>query len=100
VGTLQKILLAAALLGLVNFGLVIVFGEKGVAELYRQRTACRRQLADNQRLERHNLDLFRRIERLKSDPAYIETVARQQLMVRPEEIVITLPEATAAATEP
>jgi cell division protein FtsB len=95
VGTLHKILVAAVLLGLVNFGLVIVFGDKGVAELYRQRAAHRLQLAENHRLERTNLALFRRIERLKTDPAYLEAVARQQLMVGSDEIVISLPEAPA-----
>jgi cell division protein FtsB len=90
----HNILLAVALLGLVHFALVIVFGDKGLAELYRQRTAHQRQVADNDRLERHNLALFRKIQRLKTDPAYLETVARQQLLVRPEEIVISLPVAT------
>lgn len=90
-------MLAAVLIGLVHFALVIVFGDKGLAELYRQRDAHRRQVADNHRLERHNLDLFRKIQRLKTDPAYLEAVARQQLLVRPEEIVITLP---APAAEP
>jgi len=90
--SVEKILAASALIGLVNFGLVIVFGDKGMAELYRQRSAHERQMADNRGLERQNLTLFRRIERLKTDPAYIEMVARQQRMVRPDEIVISLPE--------
>ncbi len=90
-GTFQKILMAAVLLGLVHFALVIVFGDKGVAELHRQRTAYQRQTADNDRLEQHNLVLFRKIQRLKTDPAYIEAVARQQMLVRPDEIVISLP---------
>ncbi|MDD2604623.1 MAG: septum formation initiator family protein [Desulfobacteraceae bacterium] len=93
----HKIMMAAVLLGLIHFALVIVFGDKGLAELYRQRTAHQRQLADNDRLERHNLVLFGKIQRLRSDPAYIEAVARQQLLVRPEEIVISLP---APAPEP
>lgn len=90
-GNRHKILMAVVLLGLVHFALVIIFGDKGVAELYRQRAAHQRQVADNDRLERHNLVLFRKIQRLKNDPAYIEAVARQQLLVRPEEIVISLP---------
>lgn len=90
-GKSQKILMAAVLLGLVHFALVIVFGDKGVAELHRQRAAHQRQVADNERLERHNLELFRKIQRLKNDPVYIEAVARQQLLVRPEEMVISLP---------
>jgi len=91
VGNRHKLLMAAVLLGLAHLALVIVFGDKGVVELHRQRAAYQRQVADNHRLERHNLALFRKIQRLKNDPAYIEALARQQMLVRPEEIVISLP---------
>lgn len=94
-GTAHKIMLAAALLGLVNFGLLIVFGDRGLADLQRQRAVHRRMEAANRALEASNRVLFRRVQRLKADPAYLETVARRQLLlVRPEEIVVTLPPAT------
>lgn len=99
-GTVQKILVAGGILAVVNFGLVIVFGDKGVAEFYRQRSDYQRQLEDNRHLERHNLALLRRIERLKNDPAYLEAVARQQLMVQPDEIVVSLPTSPGGSTEP
>ncbi len=99
-GTVQKILLAAGILAVFHFGLVIVFGDKGVAELYRQRSDYQHQLEDNRQLERHNLALLERIERLQNDPAFLEAVARQQLMVRPDEIVISLPPSAGGATEP
>ena len=99
--TIHKILFSVALLGLLNFALVIVFGDKGLVELVQQRSACQRQLADNRRLEQQNVMLFRRIGRLKNDPVYIDSVARQQLlMVRPDEVVITLPAVPAAGKEP
>ena len=87
-----KIVTCCVLLGLLGFALVIVFGNQGLIDLYRQRGTLERQLAKNERQERANISLLRRIERLKSDPAYLERVAREELlMVGPNEIVITLP---------
>ena len=98
--TTYKILMVSVLLGLLNFALVIAFGDKGVIELYQQRATLQHQLTESQRQEQTNLSLFRRIERLKHDPAYLEAVARKELLlVGPDELVITLPIPPAASGE-
>ena len=98
--TAYKILTVSVLLGLLNFALVIVFGDKGVIELYQQRATLQHQLAESRRQEQRNLSLFRRIERMKHDPAYLEAVARKELLlVGPDELVITLPTPQAASGE-
>jgi cell division protein FtsB len=44
--------------------------------------------------------LQRRIDRLQNDPATLDRVAREELgLVRPEEVVIVLPEAPAARAD-
>jgi len=43
----------------------------------------------NKKIEAENLKLYRKIERLKHDPEYIENVARQELgMAGKDEIII------------
>jgi len=89
-----EILLAAVLLVLVNFMLVIVFSDKGLVDFYQRGQMVERQRADNRRLEMQNLALHRKVRRLHEDPVYLEAVARKELgLVRPDEVVLTLKEA-------
>ena len=67
----------------------IVFSDNGLADLYLLKSERDRLMVENRRLTAENLKLYRSIERLKSDPAYIESVARKELgMIRKEEIII------------
>ena len=96
----SKIWTFCVLLGLVSFGLVIIFGNQGLFDLYRQRVTLERQMAQNKRQERINISLLRRIERLKNDPVYLDRVARDELlMVGPGEFVITLPDPPAGGKD-
>lgn len=46
-------------------------------------------IEENRKIEAENLKLYREVERLKHDPAYIENVARQELgMTGKDEIII------------
>jgi len=84
----QKIILSLALIGLFHFLLVIVFGDNGLVELNRKRERRDRLVEVNQRLTEENYRLFRSIERLKEDPAYIESIARRELgMIAPDEMI-------------
>jgi cell division protein FtsB len=70
--------------------LFIVFSDNGLADLYVLKNERDRLLTENNRLTAENLKLYRSIERLKNDPAYIESIARRELgMIRKEEIIIT-----------
>jgi cell division protein FtsB len=68
-----------------------LFGERGLVETLRARRAYRVAAADLTRLREHNEALRDRAVRLRSDPATIESVARQELgLTRPDEIVVTV----------
>jgi cell division protein FtsB len=49
--------------------------------------------AENQRLEAENIQLSTRLERIRSDPGYLEDEARKKLgLVRPDEVIFRLAE--------
>ena len=85
----QKILLSLVALVLFNILLVIIFGDRGLVEVNRLRGEKDRLLRDNRELTEKNLSLSREIERLKTDPVYIEHVARQELgMIGRDEVIV------------
>ena len=85
----QKILLSLVTLVLLNILLVIIFGDRGLVEVGHLKGERDRLLRDNHALKEKNLALRREIERLKTDPAYIEHVARQELgMIGRDEVII------------
>lgn len=68
--------------------LVIVFGDNGLLELQRLRVAHQQLVQQNERLGQENLRMYRAIERLQNDAAYIEYVARQELgVIRADETI-------------
>ena len=72
--------------------LLIIFGENGVLHRNRMERILETLSFDNERLVEENLDFYRRINRLKNDPDYVESIARRELgMVGKGEIVFTLP---------
>ncbi len=85
----QKILLSLVTLVLLNILLVIVFGDRGLVEVSHLKGERDQLLRDNHDLKEKNLSLRREIERLKTDPAYIEHVARQELgMIGRDEVIV------------
>ena len=85
----QKILLTAAVAAVIVMLFMIVFGDNGLVDL-RLLKGKRAQLqVRNAQLAAENLQLHRQIDRLKHDPAYIESIARQELgMIAPDEVII------------
>ncbi|RJP43660.1 MAG: septum formation initiator family protein [Desulfobacteraceae bacterium] len=80
---------AAIIIG--SLGYLIVYGDGGWREL----DAKQRELADikdeNQQIENENIRIYRKIDRLKNDPEYIENTARQELkLIGEDEIVFTI----------
>ncbi len=87
----QKIILSLAVIGLFHFLLVIVFGDNGLVELSRKRSHRDQLVEVNRRLTEENYRLFKSIERLKEDPAYIESIARRELgMIAPDEMIFKI----------
>lgn len=90
--TRLTILLSMGIVLLFAMLLFIVFSDNGLADLYQLKSERDRLISENMRLTTENLKLYRTIERLKDDPAYIESVARKELgMIRKEEIIIKQP---------
>ena len=90
INSLQSILLVIAssiILALLGF---IIFGDRGVMDLYELRREREYLIAENVKLKRINSELTQFIERLeKEDPELIERIARDELgLVREGEIVI------------
>lgn len=86
---IQKWLLAGAGAALFNLMLLIVFGDNGLIELSRLRDRQNHLAQQNQTLARENVDLHRTISRLRTDPVYIESVARNELgMVGKDDLIL------------
>ena len=89
--TKQSVLLAFVILAIVSLFLFIIFGENGLADLHLLKIERDVLLKQNAELAKKNLDLYREIERLKSDPKYLESVARKELgVVRKDELIFKL----------
>ena len=82
-------ILASVLLAFMTlFLLYSIFGEDGLVDYFRLRDKGRALANANETIGLQNLELYRVIERLSGDLAYIETMARRELgMVAPEEYV-------------
>ena len=87
--TRLTILLSMSIVLLFAMLLFIVFSDNGLADLYQLKNERDRLIGENGNLTEENLKLYRSIKRLKSDPAYIESIARKELgMIRKDEIII------------
>ena len=90
--TRQTLLLAIAIVGLFSFLLVIVFGDKGLADFHLLRLEHKRLAENNEALLSENLRLYQQKVRLEKDPLYIEHVAREELgLVAPDDLVFISP---------
>lgn len=88
----QKIMVVSVLVVMLNLMLWILFGDNGWVELSRLKKKKELAVRQNETLARENVDLYRIIQRLKHDPVYIESVARNELgMVGKEDIVVIGP---------
>jgi cell division protein FtsB len=91
--TRQTLLLSLAIVGLFTFLLVIVFGDKGLADLHLIRLERDRLIEKNETLLHDNLARFVEKQRLERDPVYIEHVARTELgLVAADELIFIAPE--------
>ena len=90
-GLRQKILLSLAVLFLIVLCVFIILGDNGLME-YKYLKQQRDKLAErNEAIIQDNLELYRKVERLHKDLAYIESVARNELgVIGKDEIIIKL----------
>jgi len=84
-----NILLSIAVLLLLALIFFIIVSEHGLADLRFIKKERDRLVEDSKRLSRENQTIGIEIDRLKHDPAYIESIARQELgMIGKDEIIL------------
>ena len=85
----QKILFSLAMTAVVSTSLLIIFGENGLNDYNRMNFRHQQLLLDNESITVENARLYRQINRLKNDPVFIESIARQELgMIGQREIIV------------
>jgi cell division protein FtsB len=85
----HELAIAAAVFFLICLLFFIVFSERGLADLNLLLKESGRLTEETHQLSRENLVLSVEIDRLKNDPAYIESVARKEFgMVGQDELVV------------
>ena len=90
--TRQTIMLSISIIVLFSFLLVIIFGDKGLADFHLLRLEHERLVESNETLLRENLRLYQQKVRLEKDPLYIEHVAREELgLVSANDLVFIAP---------
>ncbi len=87
----------AAALGLAGFG---VFGQRGLLSLHKLRADRMKMEQDASQLKKENESLRQKLELLGGDLKYVEKLVRQKLgMVRPDEVIIKVPDADAGGVQ-
>ena len=88
----RNIIVAGAVVALFNLMLLIVFGDNGLVEMHRLREKEQSMVQQNEILARENVSLYRTIGRLKNDPVFIESVARNELgMIGKDDVIVIFP---------
>ena len=85
----QNTLLSISVLLLLALFFFIIVSEHGLADLRFLKKERDRLVEENKNLTRENQAISVEIDRLRHDPAYIESVARQELgMIGEDEIIL------------
>ena len=85
----QNILLSISVLLLLTLFFFIIVSEHGLADLRFLKKERDRLVEENNNISRENQAISVEIGRLKHDPVYIESIARQELgMIGEDEIII------------
>lgn len=85
----QNILISISILLLLALFFFIIVSEHGLADLRFLKKERNKLVEENQKLTRQNQTISVEIDRLKYDPAYIESIARQELgMIGEDEIIL------------
>ena len=85
----QNILLSISVLLLLTLFFFIIVSEHGLADLRFLKKERDRLVEENNNISRENQAISVEIDRLKHDPVYIESIARQELgMIGKDEIIL------------
>jgi cell division protein FtsB len=84
-----NILLSVSVLLLLALLFFIIISEHGLADLRSLKKERDQLVGENEKLTRENQAISIEIDRLKHDPGYIESIARQELgMIGEDEIIL------------
>ena len=84
----KKLILAAGVLFSIYLLASFILGEMGLVKYYRMKSQCHALSDTIAKLRSDNARLTREVHSLRSDPAYLERIARDKLgLARPGEIV-------------
>ncbi len=87
-GRMKKLLIAAMIPVGVYFLVTFVFGEMGLVKYYRMKSQYQALTQEMAVLKQDNIRLMREVRALKTDPVYIEKLARDKLgLARQGEVV-------------
>ena len=85
----KKVIYSAFIVFFIGVLGAIVFSENGYMALRRLEREEQALININEKIAAENLQLYRMVKRLKHDPKYIESVARQELgMTGKDEIIL------------
>ncbi len=85
----KNIIIGVSVLFLFPLLVMIISGDNGFFDLKRLNKEKAELVEQARDLESENLKLYRKVERLKNDPVFIENVARQELgMIGKDEIIL------------
>ncbi len=95
-----KIVLLLGALMLISYVAMIFIGENGLRDLDAMKQELKQINIKNEEIQQENVEIYRKIERLKTDPVYMENIAREQLkMIGEKEIVFKFGDAKNQKTD-
>jgi cell division protein FtsB len=78
---------------IIAYMVLIFIGNNGVQDLNAMKLELSTLKAENEELQQKNIEMHRKIKRLKEDPEFIENIARQELkMIGKDEVVFKFKE--------
>jgi cell division protein FtsB len=82
---------------IIAYMVLIFIGNNGVQDLNAMKLELSTLKAENEELQQKNIEMHRKIKRLKEDPEFIENIARQELkMIGKDEVVFKFKEGDTA----
>ncbi len=88
---IQKIIFTIISILLFAMLIVIIFSDKGLLDLNGMKKKHDNLKLENAEINNENLILYRKINRAKDDPKFIEDIARQELgMIRKDEVILKI----------
>ena len=83
-----KIAFVFSVLILIFYFFLIFTGENGLQDLNAMKQEVKNTKAKNERIKQENVEIYQKIDRIKTDPVFMENAARQELkMIGENEIV-------------